>query len=34
VDAVSSTPQEFGAFMRRESAKYARLIKEAGIKVD
>lgn len=34
VDAVSSTPQEFGAFMKGESAKYARLIKEAGIKVD
>jgi len=34
VDAVSSTPQEFGAFMKREQAKYARLIQEAGIKVD
>lgn len=34
VDAVSSTPQEFGAFMKSESAKYTRLIKEAGIKVD
>jgi tripartite-type tricarboxylate transporter receptor subunit TctC len=34
VDAVSSTPREFGAFMKSESAKYARLIREAGIKVD
>lgn len=34
VEAVSSTPQEFGAFMKSESAKYAKLIKEAGIKVD
>ena len=34
VDAVSSTPEEFAAFMRRESEKYARLIKEADIHVD
>jgi tripartite-type tricarboxylate transporter receptor subunit TctC len=34
VDAVSSTPEEFAAFMRAESAKYAKLIKEANIKVD
>ena len=34
VDAVSSTPEEFAAFMRSESAKYAKLIKEANIKVD
>lgn len=34
VDAVSSTPEEFATFMRGESAKYARLIKEANIKVD
>lgn len=34
VDAVSSTPEEFAAFMRAESAKYAKLIKEAGIKID
>ncbi len=34
VDAVSSTPEEFGAFMKSESAKYAKLIKEAGIKID
>jgi tripartite-type tricarboxylate transporter receptor subunit TctC len=34
VDAVSSTPEEFAAFMRAEAVKYARLIKEANIKVD
>jgi tripartite-type tricarboxylate transporter receptor subunit TctC len=34
VDAVSSTPEEFAAFMRAEAVKYARLIKDANIKVD
>jgi tripartite-type tricarboxylate transporter receptor subunit TctC len=34
VDAVSSTPEEFAAFMRAEAVKYARLIKDADIKVD
>jgi len=34
VDAVSSTPEEFAAFMRTESVKYAKLIKDANIKVD
>jgi tripartite-type tricarboxylate transporter receptor subunit TctC len=34
VDAVSSTPEQFAAFMRAETAKYAKLIKEAGIKVE
>ncbi len=34
VDAVSSSPEQFTAFMRAESAKYAKLIKEAGIKVE
>jgi tripartite-type tricarboxylate transporter receptor subunit TctC len=33
VDAVSSTPEQFSAFIRSEMAKYAKLIKEAGIKV-
>jgi len=33
VDAVSSTPEQFVAFMRAEVAKYAKLIREAGIKV-
>jgi tripartite-type tricarboxylate transporter receptor subunit TctC len=34
VDAVSSTPEEFSAFMKAETAKYAKLIKDADIKVD
>jgi tripartite-type tricarboxylate transporter receptor subunit TctC len=32
VEAVHSTPEQFVAFMKSESAKYAKLIKEAGIK--
>ena len=34
VEAVSSTPEQFGSFIRAETDKYARLIKEAGIKVN
>ena len=34
VDAVSSTPEQFTAFIRTEVAKYAKLIKEAGIKIE
>jgi tripartite-type tricarboxylate transporter receptor subunit TctC len=32
VEAVHSTPEEFVAFMKSETAKYSKLIKEAGIK--
>lgn len=31
---VGSTPQQFAAFVKAEVAKYARLVKAAGIKVD
>jgi tripartite-type tricarboxylate transporter receptor subunit TctC len=34
VDAVSSTPEQFAAFIKDEMAKYAKLIKEANIKVN
>jgi len=34
VEAVSSTPEQLVSFMRSETAKYANLIKEAGIKVE
>lgn len=34
VNAVSSTPEEFVSFMRADVAKYAKLIKEAGIKIE
>ena len=28
------TPEEFGAFLRSESARYAKVVREAGVKVD
>ena len=34
VEAVSSTPGEFAAFIKAEMAKYEKLIKEANIKVN
>jgi tripartite-type tricarboxylate transporter receptor subunit TctC len=34
VIAVASTPDEFRAFIRKEMDKYAKLIKEANIKVN
>ncbi len=34
VEAVYSTPEQFVAFMKSETAKYTKLIKEAGIKVE
>jgi tripartite-type tricarboxylate transporter receptor subunit TctC len=34
VEAVSSSPEQFAAFIRAETGKYAKLIKEANIKID
>lgn len=34
VEAVYSTPEQLVSFMKSETAKYAKLIKEAGIKVE
>jgi len=34
VDAISSTPEQFAAFMRTERLKYQKLIKDANIQVD
>jgi tripartite-type tricarboxylate transporter receptor subunit TctC len=34
VETISSTPSQFSAFIRAETEKYARLIKEANIKVN
>jgi len=34
VEAIHSTPEQFVAFMKSETTKYAKLIKEAGIKVE
>jgi len=33
-DPVGSSPEEFGAFMKSETAKWARVIKEANIRAD
>ena len=34
LDAVGNTPEEFAAFMRDENAKWARVAKEAGAKIE
>jgi len=34
VEAIHSTPEQFVAFMKSETAKYAKLIKDAGIRVE
>jgi tripartite-type tricarboxylate transporter receptor subunit TctC len=34
VEAVYSTPEQFVSFMKSETAKYVKLIKEAGIKIE
>jgi tripartite-type tricarboxylate transporter receptor subunit TctC len=31
-EPVGNTPREFGAFIKNETTKYARVIKEAGVK--
>jgi len=34
VEAIHSTPEQFVSFMKSETAKYSKLIKDAGIKVE
>ena len=34
VEAISSTPEQFGAFMAAEAARWGKLVKEANLKVD
>jgi tripartite-type tricarboxylate transporter receptor subunit TctC len=34
VDVVGNTPEEFSAYLRAEIARYAKVIKEAGIKAE
>ncbi len=34
VDAISSTPEQFGAFMAAENARWGKLVKEANLRVD
>ena len=33
-DVIGSTPEQFGAFMKSESAKWGKVIREAGIKAE
>jgi tripartite-type tricarboxylate transporter receptor subunit TctC len=34
INPVSSTPQEFDAFFRSEAARWAKVFKESGIKLN
>lgn len=34
MDVVGSTPEQFGAFMKSETAKWARIIREANIRAE
>jgi tripartite-type tricarboxylate transporter receptor subunit TctC len=34
VEPVSSTPEQFGAYIRSEAARYGKLIQDAGIKTE
>jgi len=34
LDPIPSSPERFGEFIRSEIAKYARIVKDAGIKID
>jgi tripartite-type tricarboxylate transporter receptor subunit TctC len=33
-DVVGNSPEEFAAFIRNERAKYARIAKEANVKLE
>ena len=34
VDLIGNSPEEFGAFLRAEIPRYAKVIKDAGIKAE
>lgn len=34
VDIIASTPEEFGAFLRSEIARYTKVVKDAGLKAE
>jgi tripartite-type tricarboxylate transporter receptor subunit TctC len=33
-EAGNTTPDEFGAYIRREIAKWSKVVKESGVKID
>jgi tripartite-type tricarboxylate transporter receptor subunit TctC len=33
-EASATTPDEFGAYIRREIAKWSKVVKESGVKLD
>jgi len=33
-DPVSSTPEEFAAYLRQETVKWANVVRKAGLKAD
>jgi tripartite-type tricarboxylate transporter receptor subunit TctC len=34
IEPMATTPEEFGAFMKKEAAKWSRVVKEANVKAD
>jgi tripartite-type tricarboxylate transporter receptor subunit TctC len=34
MEPIGSTPEEFGAFMKVETTKWAKVIKDSGMKID
>jgi hypothetical protein len=34
IEAVGSTPAQFGAFFREEKVRWAKIIKETGARID
>jgi tripartite-type tricarboxylate transporter receptor subunit TctC len=34
LNIVASTPEQFSAYLKSETAKYARVIRQAGIKLE
>ena len=34
IESIGSTPEEFAAFIKSDTAKWSKVIKDAGIKVE
>jgi tripartite-type tricarboxylate transporter receptor subunit TctC len=34
VDIIANSPEEFGAFLRAEVARYAKVVKDQGLKAE